>query len=106
MNNENNFKMLKSLSLVETIKFLNKVSMDNWTPWVEWFDAEYCSACTEEKLYLTETGEEVVLKICEGEDFCPILNGELDNKNVLRKWLLSDNTIDLEMFYNEGKINF
>ena len=50
-----NFEKLKSMSLEDFATFIDKHSMYDNTPWMNWWDKNYCDKCESIKLNYEET---------------------------------------------------
>lgn len=99
-----NFDKLKSMSIEELTEFLNVNGMYDNTPWMNWWDKQYCDKClslhltsdeAEDKLgitpFLNETYE---CPYCEVHNKCkyfPELEETPSMKEIIKLWLQCGN---------------
>lgn len=94
-----NFEKIKSMSIEELTEFLNEHGMFDNTPWMDWWDKNYCSNCESIKLSGKEEIENIVgitpflnetyeCAYCEVHDHCKFFpNGCPSNKEIIKMWL-------------------
>ncbi len=89
----NNFEKLKSMSVEELAKWLDKHGQFDNSPWITWFDQKYCKNC-EDIMCKYEDGErEFPCAYCEIHDTCkffPNFNYVPGNEDVVKMWLESN----------------
>ena len=95
----NNFEKIKQMSLEDFAEWLYEHRMVDDTPWMEWFNENYCDKC-ESIIVKAEDAEEVLgikpfyneeyeCAYCEVyEDSCKFFpNGYPSNKDIIKMWL-------------------
>ena len=95
----NNFDKIKQMSLEDFAEWLYEHGMVDNTPWMKWFNENYCDKC-ESIIVKSEDAEKVLgLKpfydeeyecaYCEVyEDCCKFFpNGSPSNKEIIKMWL-------------------
>lgn len=103
--------MLKGLSAMKRIDYIKSRSLDDiadmidkygsfdGSPWMEWFDRNYCQKCEPVEVKLNEeaqrefdyiTGDTVECSYCELEHKCkffPDMKKEPSNRDIIKIWL-------------------
>ncbi len=91
----NNFEKLKSMTVSELADWLDKYGQFEGSPWIEWFDKNYCKKCEPIKCKVDEKnaffpGHTVDCAYCELEHKCkyfPELKEVPDDKTIIEMWL-------------------
>jgi hypothetical protein len=90
------FEKFKSMNIDEFIEWLDKNGTTDYSPWVLWFDDNYCKKCEPEITYKEILGKEYECECawCETHDnkcrFFPDVDYALDNKKTIKLWLESE----------------
>ena len=95
----NNFDKLKSKTLDEFAEWLDVYGAFDGSPWIEWFDKNYCNGCEPEIAYVPEFNKNQKFSWCELHDKCryiPKLDEVPDNKQIIKMWLESECGLDEE----------
>ena len=99
-----NFENLKSMSLDNLVKWLDKYGNFDGAPWSTWFDENYCSKCETIKCKFAEASEDelgfkpmwisddhiIECSYCELEKKCKYftnLDDTPSNAEVIKMWL-------------------
>jgi len=96
-----NFEKFKSMSIDELADWLDKYGQFDGSPWMEWFNDNYCKKCesikckfseADEKLGFTPLfpGKEIDCAYCELEKHCKFFTELMevpDNKSIIEMWL-------------------
>lgn len=98
----NNFNFLQSLSLEDFADWLDKYGQFDDSPWMKWFDENYCNKCESIECSYLESGVHpenlynrritFECSYCELENRCkffPEYEDVLDNKDMIKLWLSS-----------------
>lgn len=95
----NNFDKLKNMTIEELAKFLDEHGMYDDTPWMKWFNENYCDKCESIIVKAAEAesiigikpfyDEEYECAYCEVyEDCCKFFSeGFPSNKDIIKMWL-------------------
>lgn len=100
----NNFEKIKQMSLEEFAEWLHEHGMVDNTPWMNWFNENYCEKC-ESIIVKSEDAEEVLgfkpfydeeceCAYCEVYDKCkyfPDLEETPSMKDIIKMWLEAEN---------------
>ncbi len=99
----NNFNFLQSLSLDELATWLDKYGQFDDSPWMSWFNENYCDKCESIECSYTEYGAHIEnpynrritfeCSYCELENKCKFFlefDDILDNKDIIKLWLNSE----------------
>lgn len=91
---------LKSKSLDEIADLIDKYGQFDGSPWMKWFDENYCKNCEPIKVKLSKKAkkefgcglrEEVECTYCELKNKCKffpdIEKGEPNSKDIVKMWL-------------------
>lgn len=88
-----NFAKLKSMSVDELAKFLDKYGQYDHSPWSLWFDKRYCKNCDEIIGKDPDGSRQFLFSYCEVYDKCRFfenLSDAPDNKEIIKMWLELD----------------
>jgi transcription elongation factor Elf1 len=91
----NNFEKLKAMTVGELADWLDKYGQFDGSPWMDWFNENYCSKCESVKCKVDEKaaffpGHTIDCAYCELEHKCkffPALKDVPDNKMTIEMWL-------------------
>lgn len=68
-----------------------------WTtydsPWIKWWDDNYCKKCESEKTYVAELDRECEVAWCESNERCKFFKEMQDipnDKQIIKMWLESE----------------
>lgn len=98
-----NFDKIKSMSIDELAKFIDEHAMYDDTPWMDWWDKNYCDKC--EYVTVKFDDQEKVLGFCSYRDniecaYCevynkcryfPDLEEEPSMQDIIKMWLEAEN---------------
>ena len=96
----NNFEIIKSKSIDEFAEWLNRIARFEDSPWIEWFNDNYCNKCEPETDYIcddidgVEWLEPYEVNWCELRNQCKHFtesNDVLNIKQIIKMWLELDN---------------
>lgn len=90
-----NFDFLRSMSVEKLAKWLDEHGQFDGSPWMDWFNENYCSNCESIKCKVDEKvaffpGHTIDCAYCELENKCkffPELNEVPDNEGIIKMWL-------------------
>jgi hypothetical protein len=100
-----NIEKLKAMTLDELAEWLDKNGMFDNSPWMNWFNKNYCEKCESIKIAYTDVKEKLNLEpwfghtiecaFCELADesgvkkcrFFPEFDDVPDNKEMIKMWL-------------------
>ncbi len=90
-----NFERFTSMTISELADFLDEYGQFDGSPWMEWFNENYCSKCESIKCKVDEKnaffpGHTIDCAYCELENKCkyfPALKDIPDNKIIIEMWL-------------------
>lgn len=87
------FDKIKSKNISELADWLDKYCMTDNSPWIDWFDNNYCNKCESEIVYVEKLNQKLECSWCELNDKCRYFQ-ELDEvpdcKKVIEMWLESE----------------
>ena len=90
----NNFEYLKSLSLEDFAAWLDKNGQFDGSPWMSWFDNNYCKNCPAIECKIDDSRfnykDAILCAYCELENKCKYFKDfeEVpDNKKIIELWL-------------------
>lgn len=89
----NNFEKLKSMSVEDLAKWLDKNGQFDTAPWIIWFDKNYCKNCESIMCHYEDSTHEFPVAWCELEHKCkffPEMDETPNSKEVIKMWLESD----------------
>lgn len=97
-----NLEQLQSMSLEDTVKWLDKYGNFDGAPWSTWFDENYCSKCETIECTIDEKdafwpGQKVKCAYCELEKKCKYftnLDDTPSNADVIKMWLMEETKND------------
>lgn len=86
------FEVIKSMSVDELAEWLDKHGMFDGSPWMNWFDKNYCLKCESEFAYVPNLygDRKAEFGYCELHGCCRYFKDEKevpDNKRIIRMWL-------------------
>lgn len=95
-----NFSYIKDMSIDELTDWLDKYGQFDGSPWMDWFNNNYCSKCEPIKCKVDEKdafwpGHTMDCAYCELEKKCkhfPQLDNMPDNKDIIKMWLMQECT--------------
>ena len=95
-----NFSYIKDMSIDELTDWLDKYGQFDDSPWMNWFNENYCKKCESIKCKVDEKdalwpGYTMDCAYCELEKKCkyfPQLDNIPDNKNIIKMWLMQEYT--------------
>lgn len=85
-----NFENIKAMSIDEFAEWLAKYESWEDTPWIQWFNDNYCDKCELETGTMVDTGKEMLFAWCELHEKCkffPDLEDIPDDKEIIKMWL-------------------
>lgn len=105
-----NFQQLKNMSIEEFANWLDIHGQFDGSPWMEWFNAQYCSKCESIKVTYEDSKKKLGLEpfsyeqtidcaYCELHDHCkffPSIKGIPGNKETIEMWLREEVSNDSE----------
>ena len=86
----------------EIVDWITTYGQFDGSPWMKWFDDNYCKKCESLKVKLSEEAkkefgyvlsEEIECSYCELEHKCKFfqeLNRDIDTKDIVKMWLEQD----------------
>lgn len=89
------FENIKSKNIDEFAEWLDKYGMFDNSPWMNWWDKNYCKNCEHETARLVDTGREMEFAWCELHDKCKFfqnMDSIPDNKQIIKMWLETEET--------------
>lgn len=89
----NNWVKLKNMSTEDFAEWLDKYGMFDNSPWMIWFDKQYCSNCESIMCHYEDSTHEFPCSYCEWNGNCkffPDLDESPDNKMIIKMWLESE----------------
>ena len=83
-----NIEKLRAMSLDEFSLWLDENGLFDNSPWMNWFDKEYCENCEAEKVMMGN-GNVCSCAHCEVHNFCRYFsNSEVpSNYDIIKMWL-------------------
>ena len=87
------FDKFKSMNIDNLAEFLDKYGMFDNSPWMTWFDKQYCSNCESIMCHYEDSTHEFPCSYCEWNGNCkffPDLDEAPDNKMIVKMWLESE----------------
>lgn len=85
-----NKEKLQSLSLDDLTDWLNIHGEQDCSPWIQWFDSNYCAKCEPETTVLPNYHREAECAFCENHNYCRFLGESvdiMDGRTVIKMWL-------------------
>ena len=87
------FNEVKSKNIDEFVDWLDEVGMYDGSPWIKFWDDNYCSKCEPEVVEDPDTGGEFCNMYCELHDKCNYFK-DMDDipsiKQIIKMWLESE----------------
>lgn len=88
------FEKITAMNIDQLAEWLDKNGMFDDSPWVLWFDENYCSNCPSIMCHYPDSEHEFPCCWCELNDdkckFFPDMEKAPDNKEILKMWLESE----------------
>ena len=87
------FELIKSKDVDELVEWFDSYEVSDTTPWVLWWDENFCKKCDVEYSYVKELNNVCECAWCELNGKCKFfkeMNGIPDNKQVIKMWLESE----------------
>lgn len=87
------FNMFKSKNIDELAEWLDTYGAHDTSPWILWFDSNFCRQCNEESFYDEESGVETICCWCEYHNKCKFfdyMDSIPDCRQVVKMWLESE----------------
>ena len=87
------FENIKNNSIDELAEWLDGYTVSDNSPWIVWWDENYCKKCDVEYSYAIETNNACECAWCELNNKCKFfkeMDNVPDNKQVIKMWLLSE----------------
>lgn len=84
------FDEIKSKNIDELAEWLDKYGMFDGSPWVDWFDKNYCKKCEPVIAHASHLNKDMEFAWCELNDNCRYftdMNNAPDNKEIIKLWL-------------------
>lgn len=84
---------LKSKTMNEFIDWLDEYCRFEDSPWIQWWNKNYCSKCPAIKSKYEDSDRELNFAWCELHDKCkffPDMDEAPDSKQIIRMWLESE----------------
>ena len=88
-----NFDFIKNMSIDELTDWLDKYGQFDVSPWMDWFNDNYCSKCEVDEKDVLWPGYTMDCAYCELEGKCKYLtqlDNIPDNKDVIKMWLMQE----------------
>jgi hypothetical protein len=85
-----NFENLRSMTVEQLAEWLDKHGQFDGSPWITWFDEEYCKKCDPVMCKYEDGEREFPCAWCELNDGCkyfPDMQDAPDNKEIIKLWL-------------------
>lgn len=86
------FEKFKQMDIDEFAEWLDEYGAFDGSPWLDWWNDNYCSKCETEIAYVLDLKKDMEFSWCELHDKCkffPELDENPDNKEIIRMWLES-----------------
>ena len=91
------FKLLKTKNIDEFAEWLDKHGQFDGSPWMKWYDENYCKKCEPIMCHYPDSKVEFPCSWCELNNnkckFFPQLDEAPDNKKIIKMWLNTTETI-------------
>lgn len=87
------FDTIKTKDIEEFSEWLDEYGMFDDSPWMNWFDKNYCNNCESETVYVPAFKIEAQCSWCELHKKCKYftdMNNIPDNKEIIKMWLESE----------------
>lgn len=87
------FDKFKSINIDEMAEWLDQYGMFDNSPWMTWFDQQYCKNCEDVVCKYENDKKEFHYSYCEFNGNCkffPDLDESPDNKMIIKMWLESE----------------
>lgn len=89
-----NMKDLQSMNIDELVEWLDDNGQFDGSPWMEWFDAQYCDNCKPIMCHYENSEREFPCSWCElhGDKckFFPDMKHTPYSRDIIRMWLESE----------------
>lgn len=90
---KSNFEVIKAMSIDRFAEWLDKYGRFDDSPWMDWWDKNYCKNCESVKVYVPDFDRECQCAWCELEHKCKFFQDKEDvpdNKEIIKMWLESE----------------
>ena len=90
------FDEFKSMNIDEFAEWLDKYGMFDGSPWLDWWDGNYCSNCDAVVCYVPYLERDSKVSWCELYNKCkffPNMNDVPNSKEIIEMWLESESNI-------------
>jgi hypothetical protein len=87
------FESSQTKTIDELAEWLDKHVMSDDSPWIKWFDENYCRKCEPEFAYIELFDNECECAWCEIHKKCKHfqdMDNAPDNKQIIKMWLESE----------------
>ena len=84
------FDNFKSKNIDELVEWLNEYGQFDASPWMYWWDKNYCQQCEEDSFYDADRNWETICAYCEYSGKCrffPDMNEVPSVKQIIKMWL-------------------
>ena len=84
------FEKFKAMNLDEMVDWLDEHGEFDDSPWMSWWDKNYCNNCPSETAYVPDYGREMKFAWCELHGVCKFFqefDDVPDNKDIIKMWL-------------------
>lgn len=88
-----NVDKIKSKSINDFAKWLDKYCSFEDSPWVKWWNDKYCNKCPSEIGKIEGSDREIEFSWCELHNKCrffPDMNENVSSEQILKMWLESE----------------
>ena len=87
------FDTIKSKDIDELAKWLDEYETSDFSPWIEWWDKNYCQKCDSIITYVSYLKREAECSWCEVNNKCKFfdnLDETPSNEQIIKMWLESE----------------
>lgn len=91
------FEQFKSMTLEDFALWLDEHGQFDGSPWIKWWDENYCQDCDPEIVTVVDTGKEMECAWCEIHDKCRFFQ-EMDHipesAEIIKMWLETEEALE------------
>lgn len=84
------FDNIKAMNIDEFAEWLDKNGQFDGSPWLTWFDKKYCKDCEPIEATYEDSDHLIKFSYCELNDTCRFFDKQIDNKEIIKMWLLKE----------------